>query len=441
MLNPLCLSRLWMIWMPKLSEIIAPSFKYVHSQIKHDQCTHIWLPGGRGSCKSSFVGIEIPLCIMRDAEHGLMTHAAVLRRYGVTLRESVYAQLMWGIHMLGVSHLWQASVSPMALTYTPTGQKILFRGADDPMKVKSIKAERGYIKYVWYEEANEFEGEEKIRSINQSLMRGGPTFFAFYTYNPPKSTRNWCNQYVSLPHPETIVHRTDYRSVPPEWLGEQFLHEAEYLKEIDERAYQHEYLGIPVGTGGNVFENLDIRELTDDEVSTFDRICNGVDWGYFPDPWAFNRCHYDAARRTLYIFDELTRNKLGNQETADLLLKKGFTREDRIVADSAEPKSVADYKKFGLHCTGAIKGPGSVEYSMKWLQSLKSIVIDPKRCPDTCEEFMEYEYERTKDGDIISGYPDRDNHHIDAVRYATEPIWRRPGQPAKKNYMPLYARR
>ena len=190
-----------------------------------------------------------------------------------------------------------------------------------------------------------------------------------------------------------------------------------------------------------MFENLDIRELTDDEVSTFDRICNGVDWGYFPDPWAFNRCHYDAARRVLYIFDELTRNKMGNQETANLLLEKGLTREDRIVADSAEPKSVADYKKFGLHCTGAIKGPGSVEYSMKWLQSLKSIVIDPKRCPDTSEEFMEYEYERTKDGDIISGYPDRDNHHIDAVRYATEPIWRRSGQPPKNNYIPLYARR
>ena len=186
---------------------------------------------------------------------------------------------------------------------------------------------------------------------------------------------------------------------------------------------------------------MEIREITDEEISRFDRICNGVDWGYFPDPWAFNRCHYDAARRVLYIFDELTKYKKGNRETADILLEKGLTRNDRIVADSAEPKSVADYKKFGLHCTGAIKGPGSVEYSMKWLQSLKAIVIDKSRCPNTCEEFLTYEYERNKDGDIISGYPDSDNHHIDAVRYATEPIWRRPGQPEKTNYIPMYARR
>ena len=113
---------------------------------------------------------------------------------------------------------------------------------------------------------------------------------------------------------------------------------------------------------------------------------------------------------------------------ADLLLKKGMTRDDRITADSAEPKSVSDYQKFGLRCFGAVKGPGSVEYSMKWLQSLAKIIIDPARCPETYKEFTGYEYERTKDGEIISGYPDKDNHHIDAVRYATENVWRKRGQ-------------
>lgn len=404
--------------MPKLSEIIAPSFKSIHSQIKRDQCTHIWLPGGRGSCKSSFVGIEIPLCIMRDAEQGIMTHAAVLRRYGVTLRESVYAQLMWGIHMLGVSHLWQASVSPMALTYTPTGQKILFRGADDPMKVKSIKAERGYIKYIWYEEANEFEGEEKIRSINQSLMRGGPTFFAFYTYNPPKSARNWCNQYVSIPHPETIVHRTDYRSVPPEWLGEQFIAEAEHLRDAKPTSYAHEYLGEVTGTGGEVFDNVVLREITDEEISHFDRIYRGLDFGYAADPMAYNVCYFDKTRRRLYLFYELHRLRTPNRDAAGLIAPEAGS--NRITADSAEPKSIDELRSYGLRVFPAKKGPDSVRHGIQWMQSLEEIIIDPTRCPESAEEFTGYELDRDKDGNFRDGFPDHDNHHIDAVRYACE---------------------
>ena len=168
--------------------------------------------------------------------------------------------------------------------------------------------------------------------------------------------------------------------------------------------------------------------MRDAEIAAFDRIYNGVDWGFYPDPWAFNRMHYDAARRTLYIFGELTRHRTGNAETARLLRQYGVQDTDLITADSAEPKSVADYRSYGLFCRGAVKGPGSVDYSMKWLQALVRIVIDPVRCPDTAKEFTAYEYDRNKAGEVISGYPDRDNHHIDAVRYGTEPIWKRRGQ-------------
>ena len=129
----------------RLSSIIAPSFAEVHRDIKAGGHTHYWLPGGRGSTKSSFVSIEIPLGMMRDAARGEMTNAVVLRRYGVTLRDSVFAQLLWGLEALGVAHLWKATLSPATLTYKRTGQQILFRGADDPMKAKSIKAARGYI--------------------------------------------------------------------------------------------------------------------------------------------------------------------------------------------------------------------------------------------------------------------------------------------------------
>ena len=270
-------------------------------------------------------------------------------------------------------------------------------------------------------------------------MRGGELFWNFESYNPPISRDNWANLDTEEQRADRLCHKSTYLDAPPEWLGEQFLAEADYVKNLNERVYRHEYLGEATGNGSEVFENLELRPITDDEIKHFDRVYNGLDWGYFPDPWAFNRVHYDAARRVLYIFDEATENKKGNRETADLLLSKGLTRDDRITADSAEPKSVADYNKFGLKCYGAEKGPGSVEYSMKWLQALTAIVIDPARCPQTKREFSAYEYERNKDGEIISGYPDRNNHHIDAVRYGTEPIWRKPGQ-LTNNYISPFGR-
>ena len=339
-----------------------------------------------------------------------------------------------------MAEYWKANKTPMELIYKPTGQKIMFRGADDPMKIKSIKVPFGYIAVTHFEEKDQFAGRSEIRTILQSTMRGGDKFWNFESYNPPISRDNWANIDTLEPRADRLCHKSNYLEAPSEWLGDQFLAEAEYLKETNERAYQHEYLGIPVGTGSDVFENVEVREITDDEINRFDRVLNGVDWGYFPDPWAFNRCQYDSAQQTLYIFDEMEVNKLGNKETADMLLAHGITKEDIITADSAEPKSVYDYNKYGLKCYGAEKGPGSVERSMVWLQRLNKIVIDPKRCPRTKDEFIRYEYERNKEGEIITGYPDKNNHHIDAVRYATETIWKRVGnavqrQPYKSVFM------
>lgn len=409
--------------MVKLSDLIAPSFYSVHHDIKQRQHTHYMLGGGRGSTKSSFASSEIIMGMMSDSK----ANTVAMRKIGLNLKDSVYEQLLWAIEALGVSHLWTAKLSPLELIYNPTGQKILFRGADNPKKIKSTKFRHGYCKYIWYEELDEFTGMEEVRTINQSLMRGGDSFCVFYTYNPPKSARNWVNDEVLKQNQDRLVHHSTYETVPKAWLGEQFFIEAEHLKATNERAYRHEYLGEVTGTGGAVFENIQTKAITQKEIDAFDRIYNGVDWGYFPDPWAFNRMHYDSARRILYIFDELTRIKTGNRQTADELIKKGITIDDKITADSAEPKSVADYKSYGLWCRGAIKGPGSVEYSMKWMQSLTAIIIDPERCPDTAKEFTHYEYERDKDGTPVQGYPDKDNHHIDAVRYGMEEVWKRRG--------------
>lgn len=404
-----------------LSEKIGPAFYEIAHDIFHHGHTHYDFSGGRGSLKSSTVSIIVPLLLVGNPG----THALVLRKVASTIRDSVYAQYIWAIGELGMAAYWEAKVSPMELIYKPTGQKIMFRGADDPMKIKSIKVPFGYIAVTHFEEKDQFAGRAEIRNILQSTMRGGSVFWNFESYNPPISRDNWANKDSLEERADRLCHKSTYLQAPPEWLGEQFLAEAEHLKETDERAYQHEYLGIPVGTGGNVFENLELREITDEEMSHFDQIYQGVDYGWFPDPLAFIRLHYDRARETIYLMDEIYQNKLTNEASGNIIIQRGY-KDAYITCDSAEPKSVADYRAMGLPAKAAVKGPGSVDYGMKWLQRRK-IVIDRRRTPNAYNEFVNYEYERNKDGDIISGYPDANNHLIDATRYALERISRQMG--------------
>lgn len=415
----------------RISELIGSAFHEITRDVFAHGHTHYDLSGGRGSLKSSWVSLIVPPLMIQNP----MYHACVFRKVGNTIRDSVFQQYVWAIDKLGMAHLWESRTSPPELIYKPTGQRILFRGADDPMKLKSIKVPFGYIAITHFEEKDQFAGRKEIRTILQSTMRGGDKFWNFESYNPPITRDNWANIDSMEVRADRLCHKSNYLQAPAEWLGDQFIAEAEFVKQTNEREYRHEYLGEAVGSGGEVFENLDIREITDEEISHFDHIYNGVDWGWFPDPWAFNRVHYDSARRILYIYDEARENKMYNDQTAELLKSKGVTNKDLITADSAEPKSVADYNKFGLRCVGAQKGAGSVEASMKWLQSRAKIVIDPVRAKKTATEFSCYEYERTKSGDIISGYPDKNNHNIDAVRYAVERIWRVPGEPVFKKYV------
>ena len=365
---------------------------------------------------------------MRDAKEGNITNTIVIRRVKDTLSGSVKEQITWAIYELGVEEYWDIPDSKLQITYKPTGQVILFKGADKPKKLKSTKVAKGYIKYLWYEETDEFENKEKIDNINQSLMRGGPKFVAFYSFNPPASQRNWCNKEVLDEREDKIVSHSDYRNVPVEWLGNQFIIEAEEMKKKKPTQYEHDYLGKVTGTGRDVFDNIIIRRISDEEISSFDRVYCGVDWGWFPDPWAFNKVYYNAAAKELYIFDEARENRMSNRKTADILLNKHGIKGKRIICDSAEPKSIDDYKAYGIHAYPAEKGPGSVKYSTKWLQSLDAIVIDNKRCPATAKEFLEYEYDLDSDDEIINEYPDKNNHQIDAVRYGCESIWRRRGK-------------
>lgn len=408
----------------KISEIISPAFYPLHRAVKHLEVDEVVAKGGRGSCKSSWASVEIVLEIVRNPD----IHAVVFRKVGDTLRNSVYAQCCWAVSMLGLGGKFRCTVSPMEITYLPTGQKIFFLGLDDPGKRKSIKASFGYIGIAWFEELDQYAGEEEIRNVEQSVFRGGSYSLSIKTFNPPAAARNWANRYVMEQRDRRLTHHSTYLTTPKDWLGPRFISDAEYLKETNPVKYAHEYGGEVTGSGTEVFQNVRAETITTEQIANFDRRLHGVDWGWYPDPWAYNAGYYNSAQRTLYIYDELTRRRTSNQDTAALLIKRGLTWNDLIMADSAEPKSVGDYKAVGLHARATPKPPGSVEYSYKWLQSLNAIIIDPVRCPDTYKEFSECEYEMDKDGEPMEGYPDVDNHHIDAVRYMTQPIWKRRGE-------------
>ena len=400
----------------KLTDLIAPQFYDIHWDIIEGKHTHYKLYGGRGSTKSSFISIEIIMGMMQDPD----ANAACFRRVGNTLQESVYEQLLWAIDALGVSHLWKPSLSPLRITYLPTGQRIVFRGCDDPNKSKSIKLRRGYFKYIWYEERAEFEGDEDERKINQSLMRGGDHYVVFYSWNPPKSLNSWVNQDVLQVRDDTLCNHSTYLTVPKEWLGEQFFIEANELKKRKIMAYRHEYLGEAIGTGGKVFDNVILREIKPEEIAIFDKIRQGLDFGFAADPLAFLRMHYNKKQHRLYIYREIYQVNLKNRE-AVAKIKKINPENKIITADSEEPRSIATFNEMGLRLIGAKKGPGSVDFGMDYLSNeIDEIIIDPVACPNAAREFSTYELERDKNGNFKGGYPDKDNHTIDACRYGLE---------------------
>jgi len=399
----------------RLSGLIAPSFYELHRELKAELYDEYWLKGGRGSTKSTFVSIQILLGIIKEPA----ANAFVFRRYQNELRDTVFGQFEWTASKMGIAHLFKFQVSPMQIIYIPTGQRIVFRAADNPRKLKSINLGRGYVKYAWFEEVDQFASMDEIRNILQSLFRGegNKKRVVFFSYNPPKSGRFWVNREVKIPKLGRRVHHSTYLDVPPEWLGERFLADAEHLKKTNEMAYRHEYLGEEVGTGLEVFTNIELRTISDEEIATFDRIRQGLDFGYAVDPLAFERMHYDRTRRRLYIFTEISGLNLFNRQFWE---KAQRYNDVMTIADSAEPKSIAELKSWGMKIKGAKKGPGSVEFGIKFLQDLEKIIIDPERCPLAAKEFINYSLETDRNGIVKSQFPEKENHSIDATRYALE---------------------
>lgn len=426
---------------------IAPVYYPIHADIEAAGHQYYNLPGGRGSAKSSFVSLEIVNGVMQDPTG--CSNAIVFRRTANTMRESVFAQIAWAIDMLGANSFWKGNVSPMSWTYLPTGATILFRGLDDSNKLRSIKPKKGTFRYIWLEEFSELPGENFTRSVMQSVIRGGGNFAVFRSFNPPISKSNWANVFIAQPDDRALTLHTSYLDIPADWLGDGFLYEAERLKSINPKAYDHEYMGLPVGAGGEVFPNIEERTITDEEIDKMGYIYHGVDFGFAQDPAVLMRVAYDSKHDTIYLLDEFYKKHCSNRELAEEIYRRGYDKTGRysnyyspmmggysstletstIICDCAEPKSIADLQVEGLKAIACRKFPGCVLYRIKWLQNRK-IVIDPARTPNAYREFTNYEYETDKDGVFLSDVPDRNNHCIDATAYALDRLIYRRGESA-----------
>lgn len=379
---------------------------------------HIACKGGRGSGKSSDVALLITFLMK-----AFPVNAVCIRKTDNTLEQSVYEQLKWAISELGLLSEFKFNKSPLRITYIPRGNYIVFRGAQNPERIKSLKDSRFPFAIGWIEELAEFKTEDEVKTITNSLLRGelgeGLFYKFFYTYNPPKRKQSWVNKkYESQFQPSnTFVHRSTYLDNP--YIAKEFIEEAEATRERSERRYRWEYLGEAIGSGVVPFDNLRFEEITDEQVDSFDNIRNAVDFGYATDPLAFVRWHYDKKKNGIYAVDELYGQKISNRKLAEWLKERGYS-DEVILADSAEPKSIAELRdEFGIpRIRGVKKGPDSVEFGERWLDDLDFICIDPKRTPNIAREFENIDYQVDRDGNPKARLEDKDNHAIDGTRYA-----------------------
>ncbi|WP_420915066.1 PBSX family phage terminase large subunit [Lactococcus garvieae] len=406
--------------MDKLSDFIPKAFASTWRAALNSNILNIVEKGGRGSGKSSDIAHIITQLLMRYA-----VNAVGIRYVDNTLEQSIYEQMKWAIEEQGVTHLFKFNKSPLRITYIPRGNYMIFRGAQNPERIKSLKDSKFPFTIGWIVELAEFKSEDEVTTITNSLLRGelddGLFYKFFYSYNPPKRKQSWVNKKyeTSFQPKNTFVHHSTYHDNP--FISKEFVEEAEATRARNQRRYDWEYLGKAIGSGIVPFDNLQVvpESITDDMVDNFDNIRNAVDFGYATDPLAFVRWHYDKKKNGIYAIDELYGQKISNRSFANWLKQKNFQSEE-IFADSAEPKSIAELRSEHNipHIKGVRKGPDSVEYGEQWLDDLDFICIDPKRTPKIAWEFENIDYQVDKDGNPKPRLEDKNNHAIDATRYA-----------------------
>lgn len=400
-----------------IAQVIGAGYK----SFWQSQHRYLIVKGGRGSKKSTTAALKIIYTMMKQP----LTNALVIRRVFNTLRDSCFQQLKWAVERLQVSHLWKFTLSPLEAVYLPTGQRILFRGLDDPMSITSITVDKGYINLVWFEEFYQVEKEDDFNKIDMSIrgeMEPGYYKQIIMTFNP-WSEKHWIKRrFFDNPDSNTLALTTTYKC--NEWLGADDIALFEAMKINNPRRYRIEGEGEWGVSQGLIYTNVSEREFDILEVSKRPGTTSifGLDFGYTNDPTAFICGIVDEKAKELYIYDEHYEKAMTNSDIAKMIKYKGYAKE-QIIADSAEPKSIEEIKRAGIpRIKAAAKGKDSILNGIQLIQDYK-LIVHPK-CENTLLELSNYIWD-TKDGAMINKPIDDYNHLLDALRYGMERIKRR----------------
>lgn len=371
--------------------------------------------GSRASKKSKTTALWYIINTMRYPD----ANTLVVRKTYRTLKDSCFTELKWAIQRLGVKDLWEVKQSPLELMYIPTGQKIYFRGLDDPLKVTSITVDNGYLCWLWLEEAYEITSEDDFNVLDESIRGETPDNLfkqITITFNP-WNERHWLKRrfFDAENDPDILAITTNYQC--NEWLDEADLKVFERMKTQNPRRYQVAGLGNWGIVDGLVYENWKEEDFKLEKIKGCKTVC-GLDFGYTNDPTAFVVAFLNEQDKKLYVFDELYEKGLSNKRIYERITEMSYGKE-KIIADSAEPKSIDELKTYGLRIKGADKGKGSVNNGIQWIQDLE-IIIHP-RCVNFLTEIGNYTWSKDKFGQMLNMPVDDFNHLLDALRYGLEP--------------------
>lgn len=369
--------------------------------------------GSRRSKKSKTMALWV---IAKMMEYPLANTLVVRKTYR-TLKDSCFTELKWAIHRLKVDAWWDVKESPLEMTYRPTGQKIYFRGLDDPLKITSITTEVGVLSWLWIEEAYEITSEDDFDTLYESMLGDCPEGLfkqVTLTFNPWNEHHWLKKRFFDNPDEDTLAMTTNY--LCNEWLSDEDKKTFDKMARNNPRRYKVAGLGEWGIVDGLIYENWKEETFNLDQI----KVCKsafGLDFGYTNDPSAFFVGFIDTENKKLYVWDEFYEKGMSNKAINDKIRQLGYAKE-RITGDSAEPKSIDELKGFGLRISGAKKGKDSVMNGIQWIQDLE-IIIHP-RCVNFLTEISNYTWAKDKFGNKINVPIDDFNHLMDAMRYALE---------------------
>lgn len=394
----------------KLPKIVGRGYKsYWNFRGRYDVCK-----GSRASKKSKTTALRIIYNMMKYDK----SNTLVVRKTYRTLKDSCFTDLKWATKRLEVENLWEFKYSPLEATYLPTGQKILFRGLDDPLKVTSITVDYGYLCWAWLEEAYEITSEKDFDTLDESIRGELPPHLWkqwMITFNPWNEHHWLKKRFFDVENdPDILAITTNYKC--NEWLDEADLRLFDNMKEKNPRRYQVAGLGNWGIVDGLVYENWKEEEFTLDQVINCDSV-NGIDFGYTNDPAAVFIGFIDTEHKKLYVWDEIYKKGLSNKKLYEEIENVHYQKKS-FTADCAEPKSIDELRGYGLRVEKSQKGKDSITHGIQYIQDFE-IIIHP-RCVNFITEIGNYTWDEDRLGNKINRPIDDFNHLMDAMRYAVE---------------------